>query len=138
MEDTEKKNTEKMTQEVAQAEFDKWIYETKRLRARAVEKHADSCKSFVDALCDGTLAIEEDGSVIQKLQFEVAGRKQLKYKPRLTVAEMANALDYKGGDGGKTRKMVSILTDEVVGVLDKMDSADWALANSITAFYFLA
>lgn len=131
-------NTEKMTQEVAQAEFEKWAYETKRLRSAALEKHANDCQNFVDALCDGTLSIEEDGSVTQKLAFEVAGRNQLKYKPRLTVAEMGSALDYKGGDSGKTRKMVSIMTGEIVGVLDKMDSTDWALATSITAFYFLA
>lgn len=129
---------EKMTQEAAQAEFEKWAYETKRLRPVAIEKHADSCKNFIDALCDGTLTIEEDGSITQRLAFEVAGRNQLKYKPRLTVSEMGNALDYKGGDSGKTRKMVSMLTGEIVGVLEKMDSTDWAVATSITAFYFLA
>lgn len=129
---------EKMTRETAQAEFEKWVYETKKLRPVAVEKNADACRDFIDALCDGTLTIEEDGSVTQKLSFAVAGRDQLKYKSRLTVSEMGSALDVRGGDSAKTRKMVSMLTGEVVGVLDKMDSSDWALSTAIAAFYFLA
>ena len=129
--------TEKMTPEAAQAEFERWAYETKKLRPVALKKHADACENFIDALCDGTLTIEEDGSIIQKLAFEIAGKTQLKYKPRLTVGELSRALDSRGTDTEKARKMVSILTGEMTTVLEKIDSNDWAVANSVTVFYYL-
>ena len=131
-------NTEKMTPEVAQAEFERWAYETKKLRPVALKKHADACENFIDALCDGTLTIEDDGSITQKLAFEIAEKTQLRYKPRLTVAEINRALSVRGSDQDKGRKMVGILTSELDGVIEKMDSNDWAVANAITVFYYLA
>lgn len=132
-------NTEKMTQEAAQAEFERWAYETKKLRPVALKKHADAVDNFVDALCDGTLVIENDGSITQNLRVEpIAGKDSLKYKPRLTIGEMGRALDTRGSDTEKARKMVSILTGEMATVIEKMDSNDWAIANLVTVFYYLA
>lgn len=131
-------NTEKMTQEAAQAEFERWAYETKKLRPVALKKHADACENFIDALCDGSLTIEEDGSITQKLSFAIADKKELKYKARLTIGELGRALDGRGSDTEKARKMVAMLTGELASVIEKMDSNDWALANVITVFYYLA
>lgn len=131
-------NTEKMIPEVAQAEFERWAYETKRLRPAVLKKNKDACNTFIDGLCDGTLTIEEDGSITQRLAFEIAEKTQLRYKPRLTVAEINRALSVRGSDQDKGRKMVGILTSELDGVIEKMDSNDWAVANAITVFYYLA
>jgi len=63
----------KVNLEVAKAEFEKWV-EAKKIPEKAIEKHEDDAEYIIDAIQSGVLTIDEDSTIIHKLQFPKESR----------------------------------------------------------------
>jgi hypothetical protein len=113
--------------------------EKKKIRPSLIEKKdttKESRDSIVDALCEGVLTIAEDGTITQKLNFPVGQVEELKYSLRMTAAEM-DAMNRFKDENGKSRAMIAKLTKQMVAIIDKLDTTDLALSQTIASFYYL-
>ena len=129
---------EAMTKEMAIEEFNGWI-EKKKIRPSLLEKKdttKEARESILDALVEGILTISEEGIITQKLNFPVGQTEELNYSLRMTASEM-DAMNRFKDENGKSRAMIGKLTKTMTAIIDKLDTTDLALSQTIASFYYL-
>ena len=127
-----------ISKEVAQNEVNRWL-DSKRIGGKkriAYEKTIEELVSYVE---DGTLILNENNTWVHKLLFPIESEKttsELVYKNRLNVDEVTNGL--KGADGSPqdmVKCYVSLLTGKVKGIINKLDTQDYSVCQSISVFF---
>lgn len=125
-----------MTPEMALTEVEKWL-DYKRVKAKEREKQQAQIDVLVDGFIDGSLSLDKDNNIIQKLSFDFEGTKEAKYKPRLTVGEINAKL--KGVDALSADERlvayVSASTGAPMGIIKRFDMSDYKVAQAIAMFF---
>lgn len=131
---TEKKT---MTEELALKEVNKWL-DYKKIRSKEREEKEAQIGILVDSIVDGSLVLNEDFSLVQKLDFELENVKELVFKPRLTVAEIN--LKLRAIDASKAHEMLVAYASAATGkpseIIRRLDANDYKVANAINMFFF--
>ena len=137
-----KKVIEKVSEEVAKQEVEKWL-EFKKLDQEDVDEIDDRKASLSRAIQKGYLSLDKECNFIQTLKFPIKSDSgemmldKLTYKPRLTMSDVEKRT--KGLDMKNTfvviRAYVSALTDVNSGLISKMDSSDNKIAQAIAIFF---
>lgn len=128
----------KVSREIAEQEVTKWM-DSKRMKSKKRESNAESVENLVDAISDGYLALDEETNVFTlKLSFPIDGVTDLKFKPRLTVAEAHKRLERVKPTDVDARIMAYIcaLTGQNSGVIGALDTDDYGICQSIAVFFF--
>ena len=133
----------KIPLETAQAEVDKWL-DFKKVKDQKRENNKEQIELIVDAICEGTLVLDEKTLVFtHKLSFPLGSSdkegtiKELTYKPRLMVRDInAKMKGVKAGDSdGRIVGYIAALTDQPSGIITSLDTEDNSLAQQIVAFF---
>ena len=127
-----------ITPEMAKQEVEKWL-DFRRVRNRKRQENEASINDLIEAFEDGFLILDPKTHVIkQKLLFDTAGKKELNFKPSMTVGEGQRALKgLKSTDShGMLLAYVSELTGEVKEVINQLNSEDYGIARTIAGFFF--
>jgi len=151
-----------MSREMAVAEFKRWAFDIKRIKARLVEVRDteepeqmpdgapivksqtqrvtdESAEKIVQNFMDGTFTMDPDGNITQKLAFPIGegGRiTEITYKPRLTGAE-TDGMKRFDSDSGKTRALLGVMSGQPAAIIGKMDTTDVIVGGLLVPFYFL-
>lgn len=127
-----------ISKEMAIAEVNRWL-DSKKIgekKRAAYEKTIEEIVSYVE---DGTLILDENNMWKHKLLFPIESEKttsELTYKNRLNVDEVTNGL--KGSDGtaqDMVKHYVVMLTGKVKGIINKLDTQDYSVCQSISVFF---
>jgi hypothetical protein len=140
----------KVTQEMAMEEFQKWL-DYKKTKVQLVkntgsEEEGEESKAntaIVEAIMAGELVFNEDMSMTYLLNFPVKSETgstelhSLTLKPRLTAFEVQKAT--KGISKDEPFKLftgyIHILSGEVRGLVNKIDSTDFSLLQKIVGYF---
>ncbi len=117
-------------------EIGNWL-DFKKVPQRKRDAYKDAIETLADAISNGSMSISEDNHITYKLNFEVGGVSELKFKPRLTVSDVkAKTSTLKTSDAeGRLLAYVSALTEVSVGELSKLDTEDFSICQSIAVFF---
>lgn len=126
--------------EAATAEVESWL-DTKKVSQQKRDDRADGIKILISAICEGGLSLKEDKTFVQKLKHTFGKDvlfEELEYKPRIHVGLIHQHLSNVKSDDpdGRLLAHVAALTGKPKEVLKKMDTEDFAVAQSI-AYFFL-
>ena len=130
---------EKVSEEVARQEVEKWL-DFKKVTAKKREAFADGIQSLADYICEGLLELDEDCVFKQKLLFPLGNSRQiteLSYQPRVQIKDLSlqnkgvSATDQKA----RVSSIVSALTGVAKGITNTMDSEDADVAQAIALFF---
>jgi hypothetical protein len=129
-----------VTMEVATSEIDSWL-DAKKVSQQKRDDRADGIKILISGICEGNLTLKEDKTFVQKLKHEFGKDiifTELEYKPRIHVGLIHQHLTNVKSDDpdGRLLAHVAALTGKPKEVLKKMDTEDFAIAQSI-AYFFL-
>ena len=140
----------KVPQSVALADLQKWL-DYKKTKVELVMGVAEdegtddnsAEMTLIEAIMAGDLVLNEDMSWTYTLAFPVLDEggavalKSLNMKPRLTAAEVSNAM--KGVDKKEPFKLyigyMSALSGEVRGLINKLDSSDLSVLQKIVGYF---
>lgn len=134
---------ETVSHEIAQAEVDAWL-DRKRIRPTRRKDLEGAIENLVDAVKNGDLSFQEDGTIKQALLFPVgeAGEGQLgfdalEYKPRMSVLDMEKATEGISPKdiSGRMNATIAALTGKARGLIKKLDTEDHRVASSIAVFF---
>lgn len=139
----------KISEEQALQELQNWYDRKKfsrtKLKAVAFSENPESPTAqdiLTDAISEGALVINEDGSLSLQLEFPTLdgeGISELKFKARMTLGEKTEATKGLKPDDGEGRLIAYIakLTNQPQGVIKALDAGvDFERAGAI-AVYFL-
>ena len=126
--------------EMAAQEVDGWL-NAKKVSEEKRQQRADNIKILVSAISEGDLVLREDKVFVQKLKHEFGKDilfSELEYKPRIHVGLIHQHLTNVKSDDpdGRLLAHIAALTGKPAMVLKKMDTEDYAIAQSI-AYFFL-
>lgn len=132
----------KIPQKTAQEEVDKWL-DFKKVKPQKRENNKEQIELMTDAICDGTLVLDDKMNFVHKLSFPLGNPdsegkiKELTYKPRLMVRDInAKMKGVKANDpDGRIVGYIAALTDQPSGVITSLDTEDNSLAQQIVAFF---
>lgn len=121
---------------IANTEVSEWL-DHLRITPGLRQTHKDMIDTLVEAVSLGMVEINEDQTLTQNLQFPVGEITQLKYKNRLNDFMLEPYLKgVKASDGdGRILAYKAALTSTLKSVLQKLDSSDQRVANSIVVFF---
>lgn len=123
--------------EVAQNDIQRWL-DAKRIPEKKRATMAAMIENMVDAVVNGQLTVDEDGSLVQILQFPESGVDKLTYKLRISSHDLEGPKRLVKGDGldDNLLRILMALTGAPVNTLRKLDlSVDKPLADSIATFF---
>lgn len=130
-----------ISREIAEQEVSKWL-NLRGTSQKKREKFQDNIDNLVDAFEEGVLELNEDGTIVQKLQFPVGeggGVKTLTLKPRLTVGEINTIKQgnkVKAGDGDNTvLAYIAAITEKPFNLLYKLDISDYNISQNVAVFF---
>lgn len=126
-----------VSRKIATEAVEKWL-NYKRIRPSARETNAEFIDQLSEYFMDGTLVLDEEThNIIQKLRFKIGNKEKLTYKPRILVGEINDRLSrLKSSDGSSKLTAYTVaLTGENSAVIDKMDTEDNRVAQTITIFF---
>jgi hypothetical protein len=139
----------KVTQEIAEQEVSGWLDSRKISENERVEK-TDQIKVLVNAVMEGYLIVNEDGTLTQILKFApisdnapsamaIVPIKELKYKSRLSLAQLQAATKgSNANDGyGVIIAIVALLTSQLKQSIGALDTGDSGVASSIAGFFLM-
>ncbi len=144
----QKKSAVKVSEEQAVKEFNIWLFDVRRVKARLIDDKNPDTKEAVENvvanIMDGTFAIElKTGKITHKLQFPIGEEfdepiKQLTYAPRMNADAFHKNRKFKNPDDN-TRMIVAIstLSGKNLGLINKMEMSDLITATDLMYFYFL-
>lgn len=126
-----------MTSEIAKNDLNAWL-DAKRIKSKDREAKADQIEQLLEAMEDGALVLDpETNNLIYTLNFEVAGKKVLTFKPRVTVSELNDKL--RGVDGTKPNEMlvayIAATTELSLGIIKKIDLSDYKIGQAVCMFF---
>lgn len=127
-----------MAKEQAIKEFKEYLKNKKRLRESQIESEElkGAIEYISEAMADGIVTIEEDGTLIQKLVFETVEKKNLVFIPTLKASDFAAADKYKTNEDSKrTACIIARATGELEAIINKLENPDYNLAKIIVLFY---
>lgn len=129
-----------VAESVARNEVERWL-DHKRVNEKHRNANSESIENMVDAFAEGTLILDDDHNIIMNLTWPVGegeNIKQLKFKPRLRVGEIQDALKgLKAGDvDARILSYIATLTDQPRGIVRHLDTEDYRAASAITVFFF--
>lgn len=130
---------DKINVETAQQDVEKWL-ELKKIGSAKRQSMKDSIESLVDGIRDGILSIKDTGEIQQTLKFplgEDEAVKTLVFKPRISIKEVKPYLkEVRSSDvDGRLSAYVAALTNTSKDIIEKMDSEDSGVSNSIAVFF---
>jgi len=125
--------------EQAKKEMESWL-EYKKISPAKRETNAQSIEAIATAISDGTLRLDDNFNLIQTLKFPIGDEmvlKELTYKPRINVGLVRKAMEKVKATEADNRIAVyiSVLTSQTLGTIDKLDSEDQSIAQSIAIFF---
>jgi len=134
----QKEKTGVISENIARRDIDKWL-DVKKIRPKKREEKKESIDKLVDAVMDGMLSVENDGSkLVQKLIHPIGEIRELSYKSRISLAEKNRhtlGVNIAEDFGGYILAHVAALTDKPKTLVGKMDTEDNDIANSIALFF---
>ena len=133
-------NGKKVSPQVAMQEVERWL-DLKRIKASKRESNADTIEGLAESFEDGTLTLDDKGSITMNLTFGIGENesiKQLKFKPRISVGEIHQSLKgIKGTDAdARIIAYMAALTGQMPAVIRKLDTTDHGIASGIVVFFF--
>lgn len=140
--------TEALTvRQLAEKEVNGWL-DFQCIPKRQRDSMDATYQRLVDGVEDGRIIINPDFSVIQKLKFPASDAvTELKFKPRLQVAEIKQAQELEPGEeskeDGKTTgydtgfAYVKALTGQHKAMTGRMADKDYKLTDAIVLFFML-
>ena len=125
--------------EVAEKDVNRFL-DAKKYGQTKRDNYRDNIDTMVDAVRDGQLVVEQDGTLKQILLFEPGENspvKELQYKNRISFKEVQPLL--KGIKPGDTESKLiayaSALTNKPMGLLRSLDTSDMSVLQTITVFF---
>lgn len=133
---------EKMTEEIAKQEFERW-FNSKKLSASYRKESYEAIEAqMVDAIIDGFIIVNDDNTLTLKLAWPLSQPNEiteLKFVHRMTTGELqsktAYVKDLKDSQG-KMIATVAALTGQVGGIIRALDSSDYSRAGCIASYFF--
>lgn len=136
----------KINREVAEQEVKGWV-KAKGFRASKVEKEdfQESIDLLIDSVMDGLLSVNEDNSLTYKLQYPIQDEdgnnvlESMTFNKRLTVGFFTNKMKSSKAktQEEKTILMISELTGEPAGLIQKVQMADFTELGVIATFFLI-
>jgi len=129
-----------VSKESAIEEITQWL-DYKKLSENKREAQKDQIDTLVEAMVDGSLVLQPDKTLVQKLKWEIGegsgATKSLSYKPRLRMSEVHEKMHgVKSSDAdGRIIAYVCALTSEAKGIIKAMDTEDYSIAQAIAIFF---
>jgi len=128
-----------ISHEIAEKEVKQWLA-NKGIRKRKVEESADTIEILVEAVQDGDISFGDDGRIEQLLSHPIgdnADIKKLVYNDRISLQQVRDKLKgLKSNDlDGRVLAYVASATNKPIPLLNKIDTSDWSLAQSIAVFF---
>ena len=132
----------KISKEIAEQEVSKWL-DFKRVKDSKREEMKDSIKSLEDAFLDGVLRLEDDGKLVQTLDFPLTNSDgettvtELKYVLRLPMKNVNQSLEgLKASDvDGRMLGYVAAYTNQPRAVIGNVTSDDFKVCQNIILFF---
>jgi len=131
---------EKVSEEIAQKEFDDW-FEARKLPGTRRKGDAESIvKEMVCAISEGYIVINEDLGVdliLREPLKNAISLSKLTFKNRITAGELQAKMGQLKADDSNGRQIavIAALTDEVGGNIRALGSIDYSICTVISAFY---
>jgi anthranilate/para-aminobenzoate synthase component I len=132
----EEDQTKMTPQQKAEQDIKQWL-DAKRVSNRKREEYADQIQTLQNEIEDGNLRLDEEGNLIQTLKFPFKSLTELKYKQRLTKGDVQPYMKGVNSQDGDARVQgyICALTDQPHGLIDKLDTEDMEIPNSIAVFF---
>lgn len=129
----------KVAREVAEGEIGRWL-DCKKVSNKKRESNRSSIDSLVDAVVEGLLVVQEDGSLIHTLKFPTDGEsplESLKYKLRLKVGDIHSYMKgIKADDAdGRVAAYVAALIGKPLKLVQALDSEDYSISQAVAVFF---
>ncbi len=132
---------EERTLESAKQEFREWLYNFRNVKPDSLDEEMESeIEIMADKILDGTLEINEDGTVTFNLAFPLgknADIKSIKFKSRIRAGAAAKATRKSDSAIDRNNALIGVATDTMKAIIDDMDTSDQALAAKFVGFYYL-
>ena len=131
---------EQISYEIAQNEVEKWLSKN-RIKASKRKASEPVIESLIDAVMYGQIVFDSETlAITQHLDFplgEDSSLKTLTYKDRITKKEVDDKLSaMKNKDGSASiTAYVAALTLQPVAIIDKLDTRDYSISQSIAVFF---
>lgn len=130
---------EQISYEIASQEVEKWLSKN-RIKASKRKASEPVIESLIEAVMYGQLVFDENLIITQNLDFPLGENsevKQFTYKERITKKEVDDKLSVmKNKDGSASiTAYVAALTLQPVGIIDKLDTRDYSISQSIAVFF---
>lgn len=129
-------------QETALKDFERWL-SIKKIREQKRQENSKFEDIIISSIIEGDLTIDENGYITQKLIFPVENAEQqpvlsdLKFIPRIPI-KLLN-IKLKGVDSSDADKRqiayMAALTQQNMGLLEKMETEDHRIAQSIIMYF---
>lgn len=127
----------KVSMDIAKNDVEKWLT-FKKVNDKKREAFKVNIDAIAESISEGILILNEDFSFTHKLLFpigEEAKVNELKYKARLSVNELQNALSGKSGMDARILATAAALSNQPKKVVESMDTEDYNVAGSIAVFF---
>lgn len=123
--------------QTAESDINRWLDYRNVKPAKRESRYKPFIQTLVDAVCDGSLRVDDNHNLVQTLSVPFQGEiviKELVYKPRLRVDEVKIKVDQDDAFSMLT-PYVAALTNQPLGLIRKMDTSDWDIARDIANFF---
>lgn len=129
--------------ETAKADIERWL-DYRRVRSKKRADMQDTIASLIDLVEDGVLVVDEDCHLIYELMDPIRDKEtgnvvfsELTFKPRIRQYEVTQFLrNVKPNDvDGRISAYISALTGKAPGVVTKLITEDYSVAQNIALFF---
>lgn len=127
----------KVSMDIAKNDVEKWLT-FKKVNDKKREAFKVNIDAIAESISEGILILNEDFSFTHKLLFPIGEESkvsELKYKARLSVNELQNALSGKSGMDARILATAAALSNQPKKVVESMDTEDYNVAGSIAVFF---
>lgn len=130
----------KVNIETATADINQWL-DYKKVSDKKRENYASSINDLISSVCEGVLTFDSDNhQLIQTLNFEIGEETKIgkiTFSPRIQIGAIQRALQgvSAANADGRILAYISALTGVSKAIIEKMDSEDYTVAQSIAIFF---
>lgn len=131
---------ENVSLEIAQKDINAWL-DSKRISEKKRKDNEKVVDNLVSAVMEGNLVWDEEQKLLkQRLQWPVGENEELKhieFKQRITQGDISARLrTAKSDDAFAVMGVyISAITGQPIAILDKLDSSDYSIAQSVAVFF---
>lgn len=130
-----------VSKNVAESEIQKWL-DVRKVSDKKRELYSDTISELVTAVEEGRLTVEDDGTLVQKLEFPMGENKSivtLRFAPRVTIYDVrqaTSALNAKANDpDARLIAYIAASTKMAVNVVQRLDTIDYSTSTNIALFF---